>query len=306
MGTEWRQGRMARIILQDEDVTTKIDNDWKRLNTLAHYQVRLSVMENTEQSPAALSLSIFSPSSAWSGPGLSSPGPWPGSLQSLSFLHMFMVLLNGTFPGFIEAVSHSDLTLPFSCRAFWCVPVLPLPPAVTELCQAPLLEMMSLGWSQCSCIPLGLVSAGAVPPVPLWCGSLSAHLCPQVTDGSSVALVPKQNSAYNISNSSTFTKSLSRYGECTGASSSGLAGGVTLGWVCGPRHRASDYNCNSCEQSPPNSQLSCTMLFILVLEREQVPSELSFFAVCWTQGKKANVRWLLLRDSFPFIPLKSN
>lgn len=37
---EWRQGRMARIILQDEDVTTKIDNDWKRLNTLAHYQVK--------------------------------------------------------------------------------------------------------------------------------------------------------------------------------------------------------------------------------------------------------------------------
>lgn len=36
---EWRQGRIARIILQDEDVTTKIDNDWKRLNTLAHYQV---------------------------------------------------------------------------------------------------------------------------------------------------------------------------------------------------------------------------------------------------------------------------
>lgn len=115
MGTEWRQGRMARIILQDEDITTKIDNDWKRLNTLAHYQVRLSVMENTEQSPAALNLSIFSPSSAWSGPGLSSPGPWPGGLQSLSFLHMFMVLLKGTFPGFIEAVSHSDLTLPFSC-----------------------------------------------------------------------------------------------------------------------------------------------------------------------------------------------
>uniref|UniRef100_A0A8C6Q5F3 Plexin-A1 n=1 Tax=Nothobranchius furzeri TaxID=105023 RepID=A0A8C6Q5F3_NOTFU len=39
MDLEWRHGRMARIILQDEDVTTKIDNDWKRLNTLAHYQV---------------------------------------------------------------------------------------------------------------------------------------------------------------------------------------------------------------------------------------------------------------------------
>lgn len=27
------------MILQDEDITTKIENDWKRLNTLAHYQV---------------------------------------------------------------------------------------------------------------------------------------------------------------------------------------------------------------------------------------------------------------------------
>lgn len=34
----------------------------------------------------------------------------------------------------------------------------------------------------------------------------------QVTDGSVIALVPKQNSAYNISTSSTFTKSLNRYG----------------------------------------------------------------------------------------------
>ncbi|MGH0136020.1 UNVERIFIED_CONTAM: hypothetical protein FKN15_060943 [Acipenser sinensis] len=33
----------------------------------------------------------------------------------------------------------------------------------------------------------------------------------KVTDGSLIALVPKQNSAYNISNSATFTKSLSRY-----------------------------------------------------------------------------------------------
>ncbi|XP_066561226.1 plexin-A4 [Amia ocellicauda] len=39
MDLEWRQGRGARVILQDEDVTTKIENDWKRLNMLAHYQV---------------------------------------------------------------------------------------------------------------------------------------------------------------------------------------------------------------------------------------------------------------------------
>lgn len=37
--------------------------------------------------------------------------------------------------------------------------------------------------------------------------------CVQVTDGSVVALVQKQVSAYNIANSFTFTRSLSRYGE---------------------------------------------------------------------------------------------
>lgn len=31
---------MARVVLQDEDITTKIENDWKRLNTLMHYQVQ--------------------------------------------------------------------------------------------------------------------------------------------------------------------------------------------------------------------------------------------------------------------------
>uniref|UniRef100_A0A669QE62 Plexin A2 n=1 Tax=Phasianus colchicus TaxID=9054 RepID=A0A669QE62_PHACC len=39
MDLEWRQGRIARVVLQDEDITTKIEGDWKRLNTLLHYQV---------------------------------------------------------------------------------------------------------------------------------------------------------------------------------------------------------------------------------------------------------------------------
>ncbi|KAK7916724.1 hypothetical protein WMY93_012485 [Mugilogobius chulae] len=39
MDLEWRQGRTARVVLQDEDITTKIESDWKRLNTLLHYQV---------------------------------------------------------------------------------------------------------------------------------------------------------------------------------------------------------------------------------------------------------------------------
>uniref|UniRef100_A0ACB8F635 Plexin-A2 n=1 Tax=Sphaerodactylus townsendi TaxID=933632 RepID=A0ACB8F635_9SAUR len=38
MDLEWRQGRIARVVLQDEDITTKIEGDWKRLNTLIHYQ----------------------------------------------------------------------------------------------------------------------------------------------------------------------------------------------------------------------------------------------------------------------------
>lgn len=41
----------------------------------------------------------------------------------------------------------------------------------------------------------------------------SVSLDLQVTDGSLVALVPKQVSAYNMANSFTFTRSLSRYGR---------------------------------------------------------------------------------------------
>uniref|UniRef100_A0A8C6PW23 Plexin A3 n=1 Tax=Nothobranchius furzeri TaxID=105023 RepID=A0A8C6PW23_NOTFU len=50
MDLEWRQGRLTRIILQDEDVTTKIESDWKRLNTLAHYQVRTRLRPNQNSS----------------------------------------------------------------------------------------------------------------------------------------------------------------------------------------------------------------------------------------------------------------
>uniref|UniRef100_A0A8C5SVG7 Plexin A3 n=1 Tax=Laticauda laticaudata TaxID=8630 RepID=A0A8C5SVG7_LATLA len=39
MELEWCQGAVGRTILQDEDATSKIEGDWKRLNTLGHYQV---------------------------------------------------------------------------------------------------------------------------------------------------------------------------------------------------------------------------------------------------------------------------
>lgn len=76
---EWRQGRMARIILQDEDVTTKIDNDWKRLNTLAHYQVTLPFRGwATQLSPrwASLPLHWSMPSQVWTVPCPRDYLPW--------------------------------------------------------------------------------------------------------------------------------------------------------------------------------------------------------------------------------------
>lgn len=50
--------------------------------------------------------------------------------------------------------------------------------------------------------------ASQPPALPPFC-----HWYLQVTDGSLVALVPKQVSAYNMANSFTFTRSLSRYGK---------------------------------------------------------------------------------------------
>lgn len=36
---EWRTGHTGRLILSDEDTTSRTDGDWKRLNTLSHYKV---------------------------------------------------------------------------------------------------------------------------------------------------------------------------------------------------------------------------------------------------------------------------
>lgn len=41
---EWRHGRGGYLTLQDEDLTTKTVNGWKRLNTLAHYGVKESAV----------------------------------------------------------------------------------------------------------------------------------------------------------------------------------------------------------------------------------------------------------------------
>ncbi|GBP38091.1 Plexin-B [Eumeta japonica] len=41
---EWRHGRGGHVTLQDEDVTTKTLNGWRKLNTLAHYGVKESAV----------------------------------------------------------------------------------------------------------------------------------------------------------------------------------------------------------------------------------------------------------------------
>ncbi|KAG7260026.1 hypothetical protein CRUP_014851 [Coryphaenoides rupestris] len=78
---DWRQGRLARIILQDEDVTTKIDNDWKRLNSLAHYQGTLQkfvddlfeTIFSTAHRGSALPLAISTCSTSWTSRRTSTP-----------------------------------------------------------------------------------------------------------------------------------------------------------------------------------------------------------------------------------------
>lgn len=41
---EWRHGRGGHLTLQDEDLTTKTINGWKKLNTLKHYGVKESAV----------------------------------------------------------------------------------------------------------------------------------------------------------------------------------------------------------------------------------------------------------------------
>jgi len=36
---EWRTGTSGRLILYDEDSTTKTEGEWKKRNTLNHYRV---------------------------------------------------------------------------------------------------------------------------------------------------------------------------------------------------------------------------------------------------------------------------
>jgi plexin A len=66
--SEWITGVQGRIVLQDEDVTSKTEGDYKQLNTLQHYKVpdgaKVSLIPR--QSSSSYNLSLLSDRSAYS------------------------------------------------------------------------------------------------------------------------------------------------------------------------------------------------------------------------------------------------
>ncbi|XP_043221511.1 plexin-A2-like isoform X2 [Amphibalanus amphitrite] len=58
---EWRSGTQGRLILNDEDATTKLDSGWRKLNTLSHYRVPDGALLTLVPRQSSLyNLSIFS------------------------------------------------------------------------------------------------------------------------------------------------------------------------------------------------------------------------------------------------------
>lgn len=47
MFAEWRSGVAGHLILSDEDLTSVVQGNWKRLNTLQHYKVHTVSLHST-------------------------------------------------------------------------------------------------------------------------------------------------------------------------------------------------------------------------------------------------------------------
>lgn len=57
---EWRSGVAGHLILSDEDLTSVVQGNWKRLNTLQHYKVhRLSLHHTLELLPNVSTMIYF-------------------------------------------------------------------------------------------------------------------------------------------------------------------------------------------------------------------------------------------------------
>ena len=87
---EWRNGKRGRVILQDEDMTTKVEGEYKRYNTLAHYKVSDgALMALIPKQASQQSLSISSGSHHKFGECVT-PG---GGTSVLSFVYVLLCFL---------------------------------------------------------------------------------------------------------------------------------------------------------------------------------------------------------------------
>ncbi|XP_037069956.1 plexin-B-like [Pollicipes pollicipes] len=86
---EWRHGRGGHLTLADEDLTSKMVDGWRRLNTLAHYGVKDSaVMSLVPRQASQVSPATRSPySSVYSIPTSVSPSQ-NGTLRKVNMYHL--------------------------------------------------------------------------------------------------------------------------------------------------------------------------------------------------------------------------
>ncbi|KAK0148179.1 Plexin-A1 [Merluccius polli] len=260
MDLEWRQGRLARIILQDEDVTTKIDNDWKRLNTLAHYQNRFAPLLQDPDSPKERSSSSTGEryeaksytkrlqKDLTTGPQtlIVSDGAVNKTKHFFSKNTKVLCFTNDMVSDISEKILEITAEHPTVKSLVIHTGALDVVKQQSEVLKRDFNDLLN----KVRCLNTEVFISGPLPTVRRgderfsrllmlnrWlkdtCAAQSVNFIDNfnmfwerrrlfeadgfclnksgVTDGSVIALVPKQNSAYNISNSSTFTKSLSRY-----------------------------------------------------------------------------------------------
>ncbi|UMM30896.1 hypothetical protein L5515_012592 [Caenorhabditis briggsae] len=91
MELEWKTGLNGKMTLQDIDSSSRIEGgNWKRLNTLAHYNVpNNAILTLTSKSNSLYNLSILSDKSSLSmkTAGVGSPKPWGGAPPSVTADH---------------------------------------------------------------------------------------------------------------------------------------------------------------------------------------------------------------------------
>ncbi|MGH0169148.1 UNVERIFIED_CONTAM: hypothetical protein FKN15_059657 [Acipenser sinensis] len=213
MDLEWRQGRMARVVLQDEDITTKIENDWKRLNTLMHYQA----MAKTSR----LTIPVLSYYNLHS-PLLINGFFFVCRTESVAekmltnwfafLLHKFLKILNCVNPD-----NENSPEIPV--KVLNCDTITQVKEKILDAVyknvpyfQRPRAVDMDLEWRQGRMARVVLQDEDITTKIENDWKRLNTLMHYQVSDRCVVALVPKQTSSYNIPPSASISRtSISRY-----------------------------------------------------------------------------------------------